>query len=86
LNSRHPPTTSTVPWGRLLRLAETAPILKRHWDKLTPAERVRLRGLLQKSRGRRSNLTMREQLAVRRLVRKLELKTLQQELASLMRQ
>jgi hypothetical protein len=43
---------------------------KRIYDNLSPAERERLGQLLRKSRGRRSNLTEREQRRVWELVRK----------------
>jgi hypothetical protein len=54
--------------------------MKRHWDRLTPAERRHLQKLVRKSKGRPSNLTVRERLTVRRLVRKLELKELGRDL------
>ena len=75
--------TRTVPWTRLYEVAKTAPLLKRHWDKLTPAERDRLRRLMLKSKGRPSNLNPAERLIVRRLVRKLELGQLGRDLAKL---
>jgi hypothetical protein len=43
---------------------------KRIYDNLSPAERERLAQLMRKSRGRRSNLTEREQRRVWELVRK----------------
>jgi hypothetical protein len=75
--------TRTVPWTRLLTLARAAPLLKRHWDKLTPAERRDLQRLARKSKGRPSNLTLKERVHLRRIVRKLELRGLGRDLASL---
>jgi hypothetical protein len=63
--------------GRALRwtaLYEAAKLIYGHgrrlYDNLSPAERERLGQLLRKSRGRRSNLTEREQRRVFELVRK----------------
>jgi hypothetical protein len=66
-----------------LTLARAAPLMKRHWDKLTPAERRQLQRLVRKSRGRPSNLSVKERLTVRRLVRKLELPELGRGLVGL---
>jgi hypothetical protein len=41
--------------------------------KLTPSERSKLGGLIKKSRGRLSNLSVRERAELRQLVNKLEL-------------
>jgi hypothetical protein len=76
-------TRRTVPWTRLLDVARAAPLLKRHWDKLTPAERRQLQRLVRKSKGKPSNLNMAERVIVRRLVRKLELGRLGRDLAKL---
>jgi hypothetical protein len=73
--------TRTVPWTRLLQIARAAPLVKRHWDKLAPAERRELQRLVLKSKGRPSNLSTAERLKVRRLVRKLELATLGRDIA-----
>jgi hypothetical protein len=75
--------TRTVPWTRLLEVAKAAPLLKRHWDKLTPAERRQLQRLVRKSKGRPNNLNVAERVSVRRLVRKLELGQLGRDLATL---
>jgi hypothetical protein len=74
--------TRTVPWTRLLQVAKAAPLVKRHWDKLTPAERRQLQRLVLKSKGRPSNLSVPERVTVRRLVRKLELRSLGRDLTS----
>jgi hypothetical protein len=75
----------TVPWTRLMDVARAAPLLKEHWDKLTPAERRQLQGLIRKSKGKPSNLNLVERATVRRLVRKLELGRLGRDLARLAR-
>jgi hypothetical protein len=77
--------TRTVPWTRVLDMARAAPLLKDHWDKLTPAERRQLQRLVRKSKGRPSNLNVAERAILRRLVRKLELGQLGRDLVSLAR-
>jgi hypothetical protein len=71
------PLTSAVRRGRAVRWAalyEAAKFVyghgKRMYDNLSPAERERLGQLIRKSRGRRSNLTEREQRRVSELVKK----------------
>ena len=75
----------TVPWTRLVDVARAAPLLKSHWDKLTPAERSQLQRLIRKSKGKPSNLTLVERATVRRLVRKLQLGRLGRDLAHVVR-
>lgn len=55
-------------------------VLVRHWQRLTPAERRRVRELLTKFRGRPSNLSKREQRELRDLVSKLDAPVLAREL------
>jgi hypothetical protein len=74
-----------VLWPWLLEVARAAPLLKGHWDKLTPAERNQLQRLVRKSKGRPSNLTLVERATLRRLVRKLEIARLGRDLAQLAR-
>ena len=69
--------TRTVARGRAVQWAalyEAAKIVygqgKRIYDNLSPAERERLGQLMRKSRGRRANLTEREQRRVYELARK----------------
>lgn len=57
----------------VLLLLDALMAAREHWDMLSPAERARLQALLVSSRGRRQNLTKREQLEVRRLAKKLDL-------------
>jgi hypothetical protein len=71
------PVTSIVRRGRAVRWAalyEAGKLVyghgKRMYGNLSPAERERLGQLLRKSRGRRSNLSEREQRRVWELVRK----------------
>lgn len=72
-----------LPWARLLTLAEAALATRRHWGKLTPAERRSLAGLVRKSRGRVSNLSLRERQQLRWIVAKLELRRLGRDIAAL---
>jgi len=51
---------------------EAAWIANRHWRRLDPDERARLRELARKSRGRPSNLTARERDEAAELLRKLD--------------
>jgi hypothetical protein len=74
-----------VHWAWLLEVARAAPLLKGHWDRLTPAERRQLQRLIRKSKGRPSNLTLVERATVRRLVRKLELGRLGRDLTMIVR-
>jgi hypothetical protein len=76
-------SSRAFPWGRLLAVANAAVTTKKHWDKLAPAERRLLARLVRKSRGRVSNLSLRERHQLRRLVAKLELRRLGRDLAVL---
>jgi hypothetical protein len=76
-------TWRALPWTRLLAVAQAAVATKRHWDKLTPEERRSLARLVRKSRGRPSNLSLRERNQLRRLVAKLELRRLGRDIAAL---
>ena len=67
---RIPRIGTRVPW---LALLDAGQIAREHWQKLTAAERSKLGRLVKKSRGRASNLTVRERADLRRLVNKLEL-------------
>jgi hypothetical protein len=72
-----------LPWTRLLAIARGAVATKRHWDRLTAQERRSLVRLVRKSKGRASNLSLRERHQLRRLVVKLELQRLGRDLAAL---
>ncbi|MEA2143905.1 MAG: hypothetical protein QOI64_2335 [Solirubrobacteraceae bacterium] len=58
-----------MPWLMVLELAVT---LRKHWQRLDPAERQLLGELVKKSQGRPNRLTAAERAHVRRLVAKLE--------------
>lgn len=60
-----------LPWTAMLQLGVLA---ANRWQRLTATERKRLRALLRASRGRISNLTMRERVELRKLTAKLDLK------------
>jgi hypothetical protein len=56
----------------LVAAAQLALIANRHWRRLEPEERRRLRELLVKSKGRPSNLTARERREAEELLEKLD--------------
>lgn len=68
-------------WARILILAEVALTLKRHLDLLDAKEKGDLRRLVQKSKGRPSNLTARERSRLREIVGKLDASALAKETA-----
>jgi hypothetical protein len=70
-----------VPIAWVLVVAEAAIATKKHWDRLEPGTRLRLVQLVKKSKGRPSNLTVRERLELRKLVRQLHLVRLGRDLA-----
>lgn len=67
------PKIKGLPW---LVVLEAVLAAREHWSRLTPAERARLQHLVVASRGRKGNLTRREQLELRKLARKLDLQGL----------
>jgi len=71
-----------VPWARLMR---GGMLISRRWSALSAKERARLASLVRQSRGSVSNLSRRQRLQLRKLVRKLDLKGLGRELAPLVR-
>ena len=71
-----------VPWARLVR---GGVLISRRWSALSGKERQRLASLLRESRGSARNLSRRQRLQLRKLVRKLDLKGLGRELAPLVR-
>jgi hypothetical protein len=58
-----------MPWLMVFELAVT---LRKHWQRLEPADRTRLAELVRKSQGRPNRLTAEERADMRRLVAKLE--------------
>ena len=71
-----------MPWARLVR---GGVLISRRWSALSGKERARLGLLLRESKGSVSNLSRRQRLQLRKLVRKLDLKGLGRELAPLVR-
>ena len=58
-------------WAYVIVLAEIAVLLKHHWERLDEKERKRLPELVRKSKGRPSNLSLREKREMRRMVEKI---------------
>jgi ribosomal protein L10 len=71
-----------VPWAVLLR---GGVIVGKRWTALSAKERVRLAQLVRESRGRVSNLSVKQRLELRKLARKLDLKGIGRELMPLVR-
>jgi hypothetical protein len=69
-----------VPW---LALAQASVAIGRRWRSLSAKERARLARLARESRGRPGNLSPRQRLELRRLVRKLDLRGIARELGPL---
>jgi hypothetical protein len=66
------PGVRRIPVVKLLSAAEVAVLAKDHYQRLSPAERRRLIGLLRTGRGRTGKLTGRERAELEKLVAKLE--------------
>ncbi len=69
-----------MPW---LALARATMIVARHWNALSASERNRLAALIGESRGRVSNLSVKQRLELRRLIGKLDMRGLGRELVPL---
>jgi hypothetical protein len=69
-----------TPWLLVIQAAMAA---REHWGVLEPDERTELARLLRTTRGRPSNLTVREKSELRRLVGKLDLPGLGKDLLPL---
>jgi len=80
--SRLKSTIGAVPW---LAVARGAMIVSKRWNALSGKERARLAELVRESRGRVSNLSVRQRLELRKLAGKLDLKDMARELTSLWR-
>ena len=80
--SRLKSTIAAVPW---LALARVAMIVSKRWNALSGKERARLAELVRESRGRTSNLSVRQRLELRKLAGRLDLKGMLHELTSLWR-
>lgn len=81
-DSRLKRTAEAVPWALFLR---GGVVLGKRWSALSSKERARLAALVRESHGRVSNLSTRQRLELRKLVRKLDLKGASRELAPLLR-
>jgi hypothetical protein len=75
-------TVGAVPW---LTIARAAMIVSRRWNALSGKERAHLAQLVAESRGRAGNLSLKQRAELRKLVRKLDLKGMGQELWPLLR-
>ncbi len=75
-------TVAAVPW---LTLPRAAIVVSRRWNALSAKERARLAELVSESRGRISNLSVKERTELRKLARKLDLKGMGRELWPLFR-
>jgi hypothetical protein len=80
--SRVKSTVGAVPW---LAVARGAMIVSKRWNALSGKERARLAELVRESRGRVSNLSVKQRLELRKLAGKLDLKDMARELTSLWR-
>lgn len=80
--SRLKSTVGAVPW---LAIARGAMIVSKRWNALSGKERARLAELVRESRGRVSNLSVRQRLELRKLAGKLDLRGMAGELTSLWR-
>jgi len=80
--SRLKSTVGAVPW---LAFARGAMIVSKRWNALSGKERARLAELVRESRGRVSNLSVKQRLELRKLAGKLDLKGMARELTSLWR-
>jgi hypothetical protein len=80
--SRLKNTVGAVPW---LVLVRGAMIVSKRWNALSGKERARLVELVGESRGRTSNLSVKQRLELRKLAGKLDLKGMVRDLASLWR-
>jgi hypothetical protein len=58
-------------WAYVLVAAELAVLLRHHWKRLDEREQKRLPELVRKSKGRPSNLTIREKRELRKMVDKI---------------
>jgi hypothetical protein len=75
-------TVGAVPW---LTLARVAMVVNRRWNALSAKERAHLAQLVAESRGRVSNLSLKQRAELRKLARKLDLQGMGRELWPLLR-
>jgi hypothetical protein len=80
--SRVKSTVGAVPWALVLR---GGAIVGKRWTALSAKERAQLARLMRDSRGRVSNLSVKQRVELRKLARKLDLKGMSRELLPLVR-
>jgi hypothetical protein len=80
--SRVKSTVGAVPWALVLR---GGAIVGKRWTALSAKERAQLARLMRDSRGRVSNLSVKQRVELRKLARKLDLKGMGRELLPLVR-
>ena len=71
-----------LPW---LALLQAGVVLGKRWSALSAKDRARLARLVRQSRGRVSNLSVKERLELRRLGRKLDVRGAGREMLPLLR-
>jgi len=72
----------TLPWAALL---QGAIVVGERWRRLSEKDRARLTELLHESRGRLSNLSVKERNELRRLAGRLDVKGMARDIAPLVR-
>lgn len=75
-------TVAAVPWTVVMR---SGVIVGKRWVALSAKERARLSALVRESRGRLSNLSVKQRLELRKLAGKLDLAAIGSELLALLR-
>ena len=80
--SRLKRTVRAVRWSAVAR---SAMIVSKRWNALSGKERARFARLLRQSRGRTSNLSVKQRLELRKLAGKLDLEGMIRDLSSLWR-
>jgi len=80
--SRLKSTVGAVPWAVLLR---GGAIVGKRWTALSAKERAQFAQLVRESRGRVSNLSVKQRIELRKLARKLDVKGMSRELLPLVR-
>ncbi|HEY1450346.1 MAG TPA: hypothetical protein VGI52_07040 [Solirubrobacteraceae bacterium] len=75
-------TVGAVPW---LTVARAAMVISKRWNALSSKERAQLAQLVGESRGRVSNLSIKQRAELRKLARKLDLQGMGRELWPLLR-
>ena len=71
---------NALPWAALLQVIV---VVGRHWRALSEKDRARLTRMARDSRGRWSNLSLKERAELRKLIAKLEIARMSRELFAL---